>query len=150
MSSTRKRWSLLMISASEKETFVCRSTRLFWRTRQVDLLRSRIFYSRVMFRSLPRYSSIPSRLLHTVTRQDNVEKKKVIVLGAGWYVRRVRIFRCSIWHFRGGFQFVRYLNRKKYDVTLVSCSAESCGRHHTLHTLEILHSQFRIQQRTTL
>ena len=115
--------ALLMISASEEETFVCRSTRLFWRTSQVDLLRSRFFYSRVMFRSLQRYSSVPSRLLHTVTRQNNVEKKKVIVLGAGWYVRGVRSFRCSISHFRGGFQFVRYLNRKKYDVTLVSCSA---------------------------
>ncbi|UJR25350.1 hypothetical protein I4U23_006700 [Adineta vaga] len=58
----------------------------------------------LMFRSWARYSSISNRLIHTVTRQENEGKKKVIVLGAGW----------------GGFQFVRYLNRSKYDVTLVS------------------------------
>ncbi|CAF3532151.1 unnamed protein product [Adineta steineri] len=57
-----------------------------------------------MFRSLLKYPLISNRLKHTLTRQENNGKKKVIVLGAGW----------------GGFQFVRYLNRKKYDVTLVS------------------------------
>ncbi|CAF4382185.1 unnamed protein product, partial [Adineta steineri] len=55
-----------------------------------------------MFRSLLKYPLISNRLKHTLTRQENNGKKKVIVLGAGW----------------GGFQFVRYLNRKKYDVTL--------------------------------
>ncbi|CAF1033217.1 unnamed protein product [Rotaria sordida] len=57
-----------------------------------------------MFRSWLKYSLISNRLIHTVARQENNEKKKVIVLGAGW----------------GGFQFVRYLKRNKYDVTLVS------------------------------
>ena len=30
-------------------------------------------------------------------------------------------FNIDIFLRRGGFQFVRYLNRSKYDVTLVSC-----------------------------
>ncbi|CAF3695719.1 unnamed protein product [Rotaria socialis] len=57
-----------------------------------------------MLLSWPKYSSICNRLIHTVAKQKSNGKKKVIVLGAGW----------------GGFQFVRYLNRKKYDVTLIS------------------------------
>ncbi|CAF4323935.1 unnamed protein product [Rotaria socialis] len=56
-----------------------------------------------MLLSWTKYSSICNRLIHTVAKQKSNGKKKVIVLGAGW----------------GGFQFVRYLNRKKYDVTLV-------------------------------
>ena len=85
-----------------------------------------------MLQSLTRYSLVPSRLIHTVARQDNAGKKKVIVLGAGWYVRHTRIALVNRTHFlrfRGGFQFVRYLDRKKYDVTLVSCSAGSVDDH---------------------
>ncbi len=37
-----------------------------------------------MFRSWLRYPVISSRLIHTVSRQENEGKKKVIVLGAGW------------------------------------------------------------------
>ena len=37
-----------------------------------------------MFRSWLKSPGIFNRLLHTVPRQENEGKKKVIVLGAGW------------------------------------------------------------------
>jgi hypothetical protein len=78
-----------------------------------------------MFRMWHRHVSISTRSIHTVVKQShtNDKKKKVIVLGAGWYVW---ISLTCCWSHdtatdisRGGFQFVRYLNRTKYDVTLV-------------------------------
>ncbi len=76
----------------------------------------------LMFRSWLRYPSISNRLIHTVTRQENEGKKKVVVLGAGWWVLFFSIICITfiINFYRGGFQFLRYLNRSKYDVTLVS------------------------------
>lgn len=37
-----------------------------------------------MLRLRLKSSIISNRLIHNVTRQDNVGKKKIIVLGAGW------------------------------------------------------------------
>mgnify|MGYP002388617693 FL=1 len=76
----------------------------------------------MMLRSSLTKSFISHRFITTVARQDNKNKKKVIVLGAGWSVEicfnKIYLFTCFF--DRGGFQFVRYLNRNKYDVTLVS------------------------------
>jgi hypothetical protein len=43
-----------------------------------------IFFEILMLRSWSKYQSIPNRLIHTVARQENEGKKKVVVLGAGW------------------------------------------------------------------
>ena len=42
-------------------------------------------FLQIMFRSWVRSPLISNRLIHTVARQKNEGKKKVIVLGAGWY-----------------------------------------------------------------
>jgi hypothetical protein len=38
----------------------------------------------IMLRLWLKYPLISNRLIHTVARQENEGKKKVIVLGAGW------------------------------------------------------------------